>query len=97
MLSFRLCAPPAVSKQTTPLHSHYFSHTNVTIYKEDILAINNIPSSSVDLIVTSPPYNVDIHYHSHQDNVSYDEYLKFTKKVAQKNAISLPKMTGDSA
>ena len=39
-----------------------------------------IPSGSVDLIVTSPPYNVDIHYNSNGDNLSYEDYLEFTQK-----------------
>ncbi|MEK7664233.1 MAG: site-specific DNA-methyltransferase [Patescibacteria group bacterium] len=54
------------------------------IYKDDILKINSIPNNSVDLIVTSPPYNVDIHYNSHADNLSYDDYLEFTQKWIKK-------------
>jgi site-specific DNA-methyltransferase (adenine-specific) len=34
----------------------------------------------VDLIVTSPPYNVDIQYNSHRDDVSYAEYIEFSEK-----------------
>jgi len=58
----------------------YFSHDNLAIYKDDILKIKDIPKSSVDLIITSPPYNVDIHYNSHKDDLSYQEYLEFTEK-----------------
>jgi site-specific DNA-methyltransferase (adenine-specific) len=32
------------------------------------------------LIVTSPPYNVDIAYNSHDDKLAYHDYLDFTKK-----------------
>jgi site-specific DNA-methyltransferase (adenine-specific) len=32
------------------------------------------------LLVTSPPYNVDIQYHSHNDELSYSEYLEFSEK-----------------
>jgi len=31
------------------------------------------------LIITSPPYNVDIKYNSHNDDLTYDEYLKFSE------------------
>lgn len=62
----------------------YFEHKDILIYKNDILKINEIPNNSVDLIITSPPYNVDIHYNSHNDNLSYEEYLKFTKKWIKK-------------
>ena len=36
------------------------------------------------MIVTSPPYNVDIHYNNHKDNLSYSKYLEFTKKWIEK-------------
>lgn len=61
--------------------SPYFSQDNIfIIYQDDILNISAIPESSVDLIVTSPPYNIDIHYNSHKDDLSYQEYLGFTEK-----------------
>lgn len=62
----------------------YFKFKNIIIYNEDILKITSIKPFSIDLIVTSPPYNVDIHYNSHKDNVSYDKYLEFTKKWLKK-------------
>ena len=67
----------------------YFEVENVLIYNDDIFSVSAgryhwhssfIPKSSVDLIVTSPPYNVDIHYDSHADDSSYDEYLEFTEQ-----------------
>ncbi len=58
----------------------YFHHDDLLIYKDDFLKIKKIQKSSVDLIVTSPPYNVDIHYNSHRDTLSYKEYLEFTEK-----------------
>lgn len=33
----------------------------------------------IDLTVTSPPYNVDIQYGKHQDDMGYEDYLKFSK------------------
>lgn len=64
--------------------SHYFNCGDTSIYKDDILKIKNIPESSVDLIITSPPYNVDIHYNSHKDDLSYEDYLKFTQRWIKK-------------
>lgn len=60
--------------------SPYFNYDDIFIYNNDILKITDIPQSSIDLIVTSPPYNVDIHYNAHKDNLSYDAYLEFTEK-----------------
>jgi len=62
----------------------YFETENILIYKDDILKITAIPNNSIDLIVTSPPYNIDIHYNSHNDNLSYEKYLEFTQKWMQK-------------
>lgn len=64
--------------------SPYFSAKNILIYKDDILKIKAIPNNSVDLIITSPPYNVDIHYNSHADNLTYEDYLEFTQKWIEK-------------
>jgi len=62
----------------------YFKTDGISIYKDDILKINSISNDSIDLIVTSPPYNVDIHYNSHADNLSYEDYLEFTQKWIKK-------------
>lgn len=48
------------------------------IYNDDILRTDYLDNNSIDLIVTSPPYNVDIQYNSHNDRMSYQEYLNFT-------------------
>lgn len=66
-----------------PVH---YRNENVSLYKDDILNITelDISSSSVDLIVTSPPYNVDIHYNSHEDGTSYEDYLNFTERWLEK-------------
>ncbi len=71
-------------KQTVGSSKPFFEAENLLIYKDDILKINSIPNNSVDLIVTSPPYNVDIHYNSHADNLSYEDYLEFTQKWMKK-------------
>lgn len=51
-----------------------------SIYNTDILKTRIIENGSIDLIVTSPPYNLDIKYNSHDDKCSYDDYLLFTSQ-----------------
>jgi len=52
---------------------------NYKILNEDcIIGMNNLPESSVDLIVTSPPYNLGIKYDVYNDNVDIEEYYKWT-------------------
>ncbi len=56
-----------------------FHRDSMVIYNADILKTKNIREDSVDLIVTSPPYNVGIKYNSHDDTMSYNDYLSFSK------------------
>ena len=38
----------------------------------------SLPQGSVDVIVTSPPYNMGIRYNTYQDTLEQDEYLAWT-------------------
>ena len=42
--------------------------------------MNEMPEGSIDLIVTSPPYGVNIAYDVHNDDMEISEYLEFTRK-----------------
>jgi len=60
---------------------YFVSHDErIQIICDNFLELKLIPENSIDLIVTSPPYNVDVHYNSCKDNITYDEYLEFTEK-----------------
>jgi len=50
------------------------------ILNDDVLSTNLVQNGSIDLIVTSPPYNVDIHYGSYKDDLSYSDYLEFSRQ-----------------
>lgn len=58
----------------------FFKCDNIMIFQEDILKFECPEELRPDLIITSPPYNVDIKYNSHKDDINYDEYLEFTEK-----------------
>jgi len=58
----------------------YFKAGSVCIYNDDILKTDAIENDSVGLIVTSPPYDVDIKYENYDDSIPYDRYLEFTKR-----------------
>ncbi len=53
----------------------YFDNEQSTIINEDVLTTCAIEKDSIDLIVTSPPYNVDIKYNSNDGVISYTNYL----------------------
>ncbi len=55
----------------------YFETDNCKIIKDDVCRTEIVAADSIDLIVTSPPYNVDIAYMGHNDGLSYGEYLDF--------------------
>lgn len=57
----------------------FYADEHVLIIHDDILTTRSIAPNSVDLVVTSPPYNVDIQYNAHRDDISYPEYLEFTR------------------
>ena len=43
-----------------------------------IEVFNHLPAQSVDVIVTSPPYNLGIRYNRYQDSLTPAEYLQWT-------------------
>jgi len=53
--------------------------TNKIINGDCVKVMASLPESCVDLIVTSPPYNVGIDYDTHDDKQSMEDYWQFTK------------------
>ncbi len=54
--------------------------TNKVINGDCIEVMKTFPEGSVDLVVTSPPYGVNIDYDVHDDDMTFDEYKEFSKK-----------------
>lgn len=57
-----------------------FHNKNLWLFQGDSLNENLFDRAFIDLIVTSPPYNVGIEYNSNSDVISYESYLEFSKK-----------------
>lgn len=57
----------------------FFKHQDITLYQANILD-NIFQQEFIDLIVTSPPYNVGLSYNSNDDQLNYDDYLLFSEK-----------------
>tara|TARA_Y100000593_G_C4318822_1_gene342494 strand:+ start:2764 stop:3564 length:801 start_codon:yes stop_codon:yes gene_type:complete len=53
---------------------------NKIVNVDCIEGLNQLEDNSVDLCVTSPPYNVGIEYDSWDDTLPIEKYYKFTKK-----------------
>ena len=54
--------------------------TNRIIQGDCIIEMGKLPESTIDLIVTSPPYSVNINYDIYNDNTTISEYINFSKK-----------------
>jgi site-specific DNA-methyltransferase (adenine-specific) len=48
------------------------------VHGDCIEAMRQVPTASVDLVVTSPPYNLGIGYGTYRDTVPREEYLRWT-------------------
>lgn len=63
-----------------PLHGTPFSYKNAILFNHTCLDKTILQENSLDLIITSPPYNVGIEYNSNEDSNSYESYLEFSQK-----------------
>ena len=88
-------------KDNFPKENRYFETDDGILYCGDCLEImKDFPKESVDLIVTSPPYNVGIDYDVWDDCLDVESYFNFVKnfllmfkKVLKKDgrfAINIP-------
>jgi site-specific DNA-methyltransferase (adenine-specific) len=55
----------------------------ITFYNKDCLAglEENVEASSVDVVVTSPPYNIGVAYNSYHDKLPREQYLSWIEQV----------------
>lgn len=52
---------------------------SIQFYLADCIQVfSQLPAASIDVIITSPPYNLGIRYNRYQDTLSQSEYLKWT-------------------
>ena len=55
------------------------NNTKLTFYLEDCIRgmRKHVKSGSIDVVVTSPPYNIGVKYSKHFDNLPREEYLEW--------------------
>jgi len=61
--------PSARSRRAPVERAPYHRDDRVTIYNADSTNLSFLPDSSVDLVVTSPPYNLDVSYDGSRDDL----------------------------
>ena len=58
-------------------------HTDFSLIGKDCLeGLPELDAESVDLVVTSPPYNLGVDYGTYQDDLPEDRYLEWTREWA---------------
>jgi len=60
----------------------FFKDKWLKIINEDVLKTDEIENNSIDLIVTSPPYNLGIKYSKYDDTISRQDYLDWMEEWA---------------
>ena len=55
------------------------NYINTVINGDCVEVMKELPEGSVDLLVTSPPYNCNIQYDTHIDNINMEDYWTWTK------------------
>jgi len=63
------------------IKTHYQIPDIQIINKDCIEGMNQLKDNSIDLAVTSPPYNIGIDYNEYEDQKEWSEYEIFIKKV----------------
>jgi len=58
----------------------FFETDRLLVIHGDVRGTRLVAPQSVDLVVTSPPYNVDVDYGTHDDGQSYPSYLEFSRR-----------------
>ncbi len=71
-----------VGERVEPVEPYYRDDL-VTIYNSDSTYLPFVGDESVDLTITSPPYNLDMSYNGYKDDVPYRAYLKWVEAWAK--------------
>jgi len=69
-------------KNIFPRKTRYFETERGILYNNDSQKIlKEFPSNSIDLVITSPPYNVGVKYDTYDDNHPLEDYLLFMEDI----------------
>src|SRR5262245_15664921 len=73
--------PTRSGTEFRPRYAFAVGGAQVRLYEDDCLVVlPTIQAASVDVVVTSPPYNLGIRYRSYKDDLPRAEYLSWTDR-----------------
>lgn len=61
----------------------HYQDNRATLYRADSTNLGFLPPASVHLVVTSPPYNLDMQYGDYRDTLPYHDYLHWVSTWAR--------------
>src|SRR5688572_25396144 len=71
--------PTRTSPEAQPRYAFAVGDASVRFYQDDCLVVlPSLQPASVDVVVTSPPYNLGIRYRSYKDDLPRADYLSWT-------------------
>lgn len=70
---------PNPSTASDSSESCFYRDELVTIYRADSTRLDVLGDETIDLIVTSPPYNLDVSYNGYADAIPYEVYLDWVR------------------
>ncbi|NOJ27204.1 MAG: site-specific DNA-methyltransferase [Nitrososphaera sp.] len=71
-------------QKETPYRVVQYGNSSATFYLKDCLAgLQDLREKSVDVVVTSPPYNIGINYGRYDDSRPRQEYLQWLGRIGQ--------------
>jgi site-specific DNA-methyltransferase (adenine-specific) len=71
------------TKSKTPDAAHFQVGKHQIIQRDCVTALRAMPSASVDVIITSPPYNIGVAYRTYDDRRPRPEYLFWLHEVSK--------------
>ncbi len=85
---YRVAQPPLfeMPADALPEHGTPDAFLDRVICGDCLDVMRRMPDEFVHMAITSPPYNIGVHYDIHDDQMDYDEYLAWLKKVWEETA-----------
>ncbi len=68
-----------LTRGVNELVEHFYQDELATIYNADSTHLSFLDDESIDLTITSPPYNLDVSYNGYNDDVPYEAYLEWVQ------------------
>ncbi len=68
-----------------PYRTIFNKNNVIKLFLQDCLTgiKDNIKDNSIDVVVTSPPYNIGINYSIYKDNIPRKKYLQWLKEIGK--------------